>query len=1095
MDAQFDTWFLHARDLESPAERDAFLDEVCAGDAKLRARLETRLIAEAEASAYFGEAVTRIDHGARTIIPGEQSGALIGNYKLLEKLGEGGFGTVWMADQHAPVRRRVALKIIKPGLDTKEVIARFEQERQALAMMDHTNIARVFDAGATQSGRPYFVMELVRGVRITDYCDEHGFSIPERIRLFAQVCHAVHHAHQKGIIHRDIKPSNVLVTVNDGKPVVKVIDFGVAKATQGPLTDATLFTQFHQMIGTPAYMSPEQADMTSLDIDTRSDIYSLGVLLYELITGGTPIDSASLARAGLDEIRRVIREVTPAKPSARVKTLSAELLTTTAKRRRTDGAKLTTSLRGDLDWIVMMCLEKDRKRRYDSANALALDLDRYLGHGIVTARPPTASYLMGRIVRRHRVAFAAGAAIALSLLAGLAVSTWLFFKEKAAVKEQSRLRVDAEAARKQEEGMRVRAETGEKTAKTESARSEEITRFLKEMLEGVKPSVALGRDSTMLLDILDATVARLDTELKQQPEVEAGLRSIIGRVYRELARDDKAEPVFRRELELRKQIHGAEHLDVAIALDDLGLELKRQSKFREAEAICREALAMKEKLLGNEHQEVATTLNNLGLLLRDQGKPAEAEKMLRKVVDIRRSVAGEGRDISSELNNLASTLTATGKLTEAEGILRESLAERKKRLGDNHPSVASSLSGLGRVLQNQGKTAEAEQLYRQTLDMRRKLFGNDHPLVADSLNDLAIVLTRPDQLPDAVSALRESLAIKKNRLGDNHDEVAIALNNLGVVLRNQGKLQEAEPLLREALAIHRANWGDQHPFVSDSLTSLGSILTGLGRAGEAEPLLREAVSISVKVRGDAHSRTLRFRNDFASVLASLGKLAEAEREIRALLAIEREGKTGNASGVPERLNNLADVIYRQGRYAEAEPFYRELIEILTANGKTADLDGPQANLGRLLSEWAWTGRETDPLAASRAREGETLLRAAWAGRLNSSTPEHWRTDDVRGRLGFALTVVAATDVSLPGDERLARLSEAEALLIKGNERLQSSKSADTASKRAVVEELVRLYETWDRLAPKTGKAAKAAELKKRLADFGKTAAASALPAP
>ncbi len=413
--------FLEALDKPTPAERAAFLDGACRGDAALRRAVEVLLANHHEDS--FLEAPA-LSVPASITPPSEQPGQRIGHYKLLQQIGEGGFGVVWMAEQEQPVRRRVALKIIKLGMDTKEVIARFEQERQALAMMEHPNISKVFDAGATQSGRPYFVMELVRGVKITEYCDEQQLPTGQRLALFIQVCQAVQHAHQKGIIHRDLKPSNILVTVNDGEAVPMVIDFGVAKATQGRLTDATFFTQFQQMVGTPLYMSPEQAGLTSLDIDTRSDIYSLGVLLYELLTGLTPIDTTTLAKAGIDEIRRLIREIDPPRPSARVKTLVGNELSTTAKRRRTEAAKLPAALRGDLDWIVMKCLEKDRKRRYDTANGLAHDLQRHLANEIITARPPTAAYLISKLMRRHKLAVAAVLAIAASLVIGLAASVW-----------------------------------------------------------------------------------------------------------------------------------------------------------------------------------------------------------------------------------------------------------------------------------------------------------------------------------------------------------------------------------------------------------------------------------------------------------------------------------------------------------------------------------------------------------------------------------------------------------------------------------------------------------------------------------------------
>ena len=428
--------FHTALDVADAAEREQFIDAQCTGEPALAARVR-RLIAEHESGEEllnFAPLSPELQWELARLKP-EEAGDRIGLYKLLQQIGEGGFGTVWMAEQERPVRRRVALKIIKLGMDTKEVIGRFEQERQALAMMEHPNISRVFDAGATQYGRPFFVMELVRGVRITDYCDEQELSTHERLDLFITVCQAVQHAHQKGIIHRDLKPSNILVTINDGEAVPKVIDFGVAKATLGRLTEATLFTQFEQMIGTPLYMSPEQAELTSLDIDTRSDIYSLGVLLYELLTGRTPIDTATMARAGMDEIRRIIREVDPPRPSARVKTLGGNELTMAAKRRHTDGAKLPGTLRGDLDWIVMKCLEKDRKRRYDTASGLALDLKRHLSNEAVTARPPTAAYIAGRLMRRHKLVFAASAAVAVSICAGLAASVWQAVRANRALEE------------------------------------------------------------------------------------------------------------------------------------------------------------------------------------------------------------------------------------------------------------------------------------------------------------------------------------------------------------------------------------------------------------------------------------------------------------------------------------------------------------------------------------------------------------------------------------------------------------------------------------------------------------------------------------
>jgi serine/threonine protein kinase len=431
------------------AERPAFLETACAGDPDLRRRVEVLLQAHDAAGAFMAASPLESADGAgaaNATSPAvtEMRGSRIGRYHLLHLLGEGGCGVVWMAEQTEPVRRRVALKVIKPGMDTREVIARFEAERQALARMDHPNIAKVLDAGTTDSGRPYFVMELVQGVKITEYCDQYNLSTAQRLAVFSQVCHAVQHAHQKGVIHRDLKPSNILVTLLDDAPVPKVIDFGIAKATQGRLTDQTLFTAFEQFIGTPAYMSPEQAELSGIDIDTRSDVYSLGVLLYELLTGRPPFDPKTLLQAGLDEIRRIIREVDPPKPSANVATLTDSDRAEVARHHGTDPARLPQQLRGDLDWIVMKALEKNRTRRYDTVTALAADIERHLRDEPVSAGPPSTYYRLAKLVRRHRLAFAAAAAVALALVAGTIVSTWLAVRATRAEQRAAAERTRAE---------------------------------------------------------------------------------------------------------------------------------------------------------------------------------------------------------------------------------------------------------------------------------------------------------------------------------------------------------------------------------------------------------------------------------------------------------------------------------------------------------------------------------------------------------------------------------------------------------------------------------------------------------------------------
>src|SRR5438105_2816769 len=433
-----------------PEERADCLDQVCGGDAALRQRVEVLLNAHA-AGAFLEESAAPVTPQAPQVSPpiSERPGDNIGRYKLLQQIGEGGCGVVYMAGQTEPVQRRVALKIIKLGMDTKQVIARFESERQALALMDHPNIAKVLDGAATEAGRPYFVMELVRGVKITEFCDHNNLPTRERLDLFMQVCRAIQHAHQKGIIHRDIKPSNILVTINDGVPVPKVIDFGIAKATQGRLTDKTVFTAFEQFIGTPAYVSPEQAVMTSLDIDTRSDIYSLGVLLYELLTGKTPFDSKELLAAGFDAMRRTIQEKQPERPSTKLRTMVEGDLTITAKRHHTEPPKLISSVSGDLDWIVMKCLEKDRARRYETVSGLASDLQRHLDHEPVKASPPSKFYRFKKLIRRNKIVVTAGALVMISLVAGLVDSAWMFTKERKA--RQRALAAEETARKKQSE--------------------------------------------------------------------------------------------------------------------------------------------------------------------------------------------------------------------------------------------------------------------------------------------------------------------------------------------------------------------------------------------------------------------------------------------------------------------------------------------------------------------------------------------------------------------------------------------------------------------------------------------------------------------
>ena len=550
--------FLAALEIRTPEKRAGFIANACGTDVGLRQEVESLIRAhEKMRDSRFLE-----DLGSQRISPTAEIGSQVGPYTLREQIGEGGMGVVFVAEQTEPVNRKVALKIIKPGMATKDVLARFQAERQTLAMMGHPHIAQVHDAGATESGLPYFVMELVRGVPITEFCDQREFTTEQRLRLFIDVCRAIQHAHQKGIIHRDIKPSNVLVTLHDDRPVAKVIDFGVAKAIDQELAQQTHYTRFAQMIGTPLYMSPEQAEMNTIDVDTRSDVYSLGVLLYELITGSTPFDRESFEQAGFDELRRMIREDDPPRPSQRVTTLEVQALSTASHRRGVDGRQLKHSLRGDLDWISMKALEKDRTRRYETANELAADVQRLLSDEPVLAGPPSARYRFRKFAKRNKALVITSGIVAGVLLITTTISTslaiWAHNAEDRARKQADAANAAtavAQAAAKAEELHR-------QSAVLAARRSDQVATFLKEMLEGVGPSTALGRDTELLREILDKTAARIDTELQDQPELEAEIRTVVGRVYHDLGDVATAEKMHVRALELRSEIYPEHHKDV-----------------------------------------------------------------------------------------------------------------------------------------------------------------------------------------------------------------------------------------------------------------------------------------------------------------------------------------------------------------------------------------------------------------------------------------------------------------------------------------------------------------------------------------------------
>jgi tetratricopeptide (TPR) repeat protein len=769
----------------------------------------------------------------------------IGPYRLLELLGEGGMGEVWLAEQSEPVHRRVALKIIKLGMDTKQVLARLEAERQALAVMDHPNIARFYDGGATETGRPYFVMELVRGGTLTDYCDINRLTTDERIRLFIDVCHAVQHAHHKGVVHRDLKPSNVLVTVKDSRPVVKIIDFGIAKALGQELTDQTLVTRMGQIIGTPEYMSPEQAEMSGVDVDTRTDVYSLGVMLYELMTGARPFDLAAKADQA---IRIAIRETEVLRPSTRLTSLG-ETREAIAKHRRTTVEGLRKELRSDLDWVILKAMEKDRTRRYETANGLAQELDRHLRHEPVLAHAPSAGYRVRKFVKRHRMGVLATAAVAVALIAGLSLATM---------------------------GM-VRARRAERVAEEEAEAAKQVSDFLVELFEVSDPSESRGNTITAR-EVLDRGAGRIQSELENEPDLRSRLMATIARVYQGLGLYNEAASMSEAALTLRREEHGDDHPSVAESTHQLAELNQLLGRLEESEELFREALAIRESGYGRNHPAVASTLHGLAMLFVETAQFDTAEALYQRALTIREGLPGSDSTIViSTLNNLADLYREQGRYEEAESLFRRVLKEKEETLGDDHPSLATTLNSLAVLYRRMGRPAEAEPLYLRGLEIRENVLGPDHPQVAISLNSLGVLYVEMSRYEEAESLYWRSLEIKEADLGAEHPDVANTVNNIAVLYSMQGRLSEAEPLYTRALAIREAVFGPDHPSVAETNNNLGLISREQGKYAEAESYFQQAVATYEAYLGSDHPRLAGTLRNYAGLLRLLNREEEADR--------------------------------------------------------------------------------------------------------------------------------------------------------------------------------------------------------------------------
>ena len=811
--------------------RSEWLAEACSGDPDLFERVSRLLAAHERAS----------DAPSRLVTPRPvalEDPEAIDDYRILERIGEGGMGVVYLAEQTQPVRRRVALKIIKLGMDTKEVIARFESERQALALMNHPNIARILDAGATAQGRPYFVMEYVPGISITEYCDKMRLSVEQRLRLFMRVCLAVQHAHQKGVIHRDIKPSNVLVRDEQGEAVPKIIDFGVAKATERRLSELTLHTRFGFLIGTPAYMSPEQAEMTPLDVDTRSDIYSLGAVLYELLTGVRPFELDGKNQA---EMQQVIRGIEPDTPSRRLTKLGAEQAGGIARRRSSTTESLRRALKGELGWITAKALAKNPARRYQGAYALARDIERFLENQPVVASPAGLLYRGRKFVRRHRAALAGASLVLFALVGGLTIASLGYV-------EASRERDEARIARDQ---------------------AQTVTQFLADMLAAADPA-GQGKDVTVR-EVLDKASAGIGDKFADRPLVEAQLLGSIGETYRSLGDLDAAESHLARRLEIYEENLPEDHPDRLDGQFELARVYHRQGRYAEAETLYRTTLEGRRRVLGDEHSHTVNSMNNLALVYYLEGRNEEAGELWAEALAIDRRLRGsEHPDTLSDMNNLSLAYLQTGRYADAETLLEEALEARRRVLGVEHPGTLMTGFNLAFLYSVRGRHAEAEQRLRNVAAISERVFGEEHGRTLLVHDTIGTVLHKMGRLTEAGVMLRKTLDARRRVLGEKHPQTLQSLVNLSKLLIDQRQYEEAEPLLRYAVDADserpvspqwRARFRAYH----------GICLLELGRLADAEPLLLEAHErLTRAIEGSA----LLFERDLEAVLRSLVDLFE-----------------------------------------------------------------------------------------------------------------------------------------------------------------------------------------------------------------------------
>ncbi len=924
---------------QSDGQRDSYLAEACGSDLSLREQVQALLASHGLRTDFLAypplEGLVADAVGDRAAPESADNGRKVGAYRLIRQIASGGMGSVWLAERaDDQFRKHVAVKLIKRGMDTEEVLRRFRSKRQVLAQLEHPHIARLHDGGATEEGLPYLVMEYIEGTPLNRYCDERRLSVDRRLELFRTVCSAVQYAHQNLVVHRDLKPENILVT---GDGTVKLLDFGIAKVLAGD--EGGVITQTSQRPMTPEYASPEQVRGGAMT--TGTDIYSLGVILYELLTGVRPYRSET---ASLRELERSICEEEPAPPSTRLRVVSAG-----AGRDGADTRRRRKQLRGDLDTIVLKALRKEPPRRYATVEQFSEDLRRYREGLPVLARPDTFAYRAATFVRRHLAAVCSAAAVLLVIL-GFA---------GALIRERTR----AVAAK-------IQAEQFARDAKTEAAKANETSDFLQGMLGSIDPDIAEGKDTTLLRLILDRAAQRVNSDLVGQPEVKATIHLTIANTYQSIGLYDVAEPHFREALRLRQKRFGGDHVEVCNSLCSLGDCLAKRGQLDSAEALLRQSLEMARRVFGDPQQETADCLTALAQVLNQKGHYKEAGPLLLESLEIRRGLhEDEPEQVAKGRQDLGMWYLMMGELDAAEMELREALRIRRELWGEQDRHTCESAESLGEVLVAKGQFAAAVELFRSVLSTQRKLLGEVHPTVAyvsqllghvlhckgdddsaepylrdavriyrlkqsmnprslaGALNDWATCLTTKGDLERAEPLLREALEICRKVLPADSPDLATTIGNLAAFLATKKDYSGAEPLFREVVTIYRKQLGEEHPFYAMGLYNLGFILKAEGQYPEAEAMLRQSLRIRQGALGPEHLDTVICLRHLAHVLQLEAKWTESEDYCRQGLNAGRKALGPEHREVVQLLSQLGEILLGQKRYQEAEAPIREWLAI------------------------------------------------------------------------------------------------------------------------------------------------------------------------